>query len=96
VVIFMRSHLRSAYSCTCRSRGSTSASIPPATRDTRYLNAVNFLPRDPSQVEFGMAKTVADQFAEILAAVGAKRICGIVGDNLNRLSDTIVRLAPGT
>jgi hypothetical protein len=39
-----------------------------------------------------MAKTVVDQFAEILAAVGTKWISGIVGDNLNRLSDTIVRL----
>ena len=29
-----------------------------------------------------MAKAVADQFAEILTAVSAKRIC--VGDNLNR------------
>jgi hypothetical protein len=28
----------------------------------QYLSAVNFLPRNPSQEEFGMAKTVADQF----------------------------------
>jgi hypothetical protein len=39
---------------------------------TRYLDAVNFLPRHPSQDEFGMAKTVVDQFAEILAAAGVK------------------------
>jgi hypothetical protein len=32
VVMFERSHLRSAYSCTYRSRGSTSAAIPLATR----------------------------------------------------------------
>ena len=33
-----------------------------------------------------MAKTVADQFAETLAAVGVKRIYGIVGDSLNGLT----------
>jgi pyruvate dehydrogenase (quinone) len=31
-----------------------------------------------------MAQRVADQFAEILAAAGVKRIYGIVGDSLNR------------
>src|ERR1700690_4432426 len=38
-----------------------------------------------------MVKTVADQFAEILAAAGAKRIYGIVGDSLNGLTDAIRR-----
>ena len=38
-----------------------------------------------------MAKTVADQFAEILAAAGVKRIYGIVGDSLNGLTDSIRR-----
>src|SRR6266705_6652346 len=38
-----------------------------------------------------MAKTVADQFAETLAAVGVKRIYGIVGDSLNGLIDSIRR-----
>src|SRR5437762_8416020 len=38
-----------------------------------------------------MAKTVADQFAEILAAVGIKRIYGIVGDSLNGLTDAVRR-----
>src|ERR1700724_1771004 len=38
-----------------------------------------------------MAKTVADQFAEILAAAGGKRIYGIVGDSLNGLTDAIRR-----
>src|SRR5437016_2654378 len=38
-----------------------------------------------------MAKTVADQFAETLAAVGVKRIYGIVGDSLNGLTDSIRR-----
>jgi thiamine pyrophosphate-dependent acetolactate synthase large subunit-like protein len=32
-----------------------------------------------------MARTVADQFAETLAAAGVKRIYGIVGDSLNGL-----------
>ena len=38
-----------------------------------------------------MAKTVADQFAEILAAAGIKRIYGIVGDSLNGLTDALRR-----
>src|SRR3981189_3123437 len=38
-----------------------------------------------------MAKTVADQFAETLAAAGVKRIYGIVGDSLNGLTDPIRR-----
>jgi pyruvate dehydrogenase (quinone) len=38
-----------------------------------------------------MAKNVADQFAEILAAAGVKRIYGIVGDSLNGLTDAIRR-----
>ncbi len=35
--------------------------------------------------------TVADQFADTLAAVGVKRIYGIVGDSLNGLTDSIRR-----
>jgi pyruvate dehydrogenase (quinone) len=38
-----------------------------------------------------MPRTVADQFAETLAAVGVKRIYGIVGDSLNGLTDSIRR-----
>src|SRR5262245_60166473 len=38
-----------------------------------------------------MAKTVADQFADILAAAGVKRIYGIVGDSLNGLTDALRR-----
>src|ERR1700758_410835 len=37
--------------------------------------------------------TVADQFAEVLAAAGVKRIYGIVGDSLNGLTDAIRRHA---
>src|ERR1700720_4762733 len=40
-----------------------------------------------------MAKTVADQFADTLAAAGVKRIYGIVGDSLNGLTDSIRRQA---
>ena len=36
-------------------------------------------------------KTVADQFAETLAAAGVKRIYGIVGDSLNGITDAIRR-----
>ena len=38
-----------------------------------------------------MAKTVADQFAEILVTAGVKRIYGIVGDSLNGLTDALRR-----
>jgi multidrug efflux pump subunit AcrA (membrane-fusion protein) len=38
-----------------------------------------------------VAKTVADQFAETLAAAGVKRIYGIVGDSPNGLTDSIRR-----
>src|ERR1700726_3000740 len=38
-----------------------------------------------------MAKTVAYQFAETLAAAGVKRIYGIVGDSLNGLTDSLRR-----
>jgi pyruvate dehydrogenase (quinone) len=38
-----------------------------------------------------MAKTVADQLAEILASAGIKRIYGIVGDSLNGITDAIRR-----
>src|SRR5438309_7136486 len=38
-----------------------------------------------------MAKNVADQFAEVLAAAGVKRIYGIVGDSLNGLTDALRR-----
>jgi pyruvate dehydrogenase (quinone) len=38
-----------------------------------------------------MARRVADQFIEILAAAGVKRAYGIVGDSLNGLTDSIRR-----
>jgi pyruvate dehydrogenase (quinone) len=38
-----------------------------------------------------LAKTVAEQFSEILAAAGVKRIYGIVGDSLNGLTDALRR-----
>jgi hypothetical protein len=38
-----------------------------------------------------MARAIADQFAEIVAAPGVKRIYGIVGDSLNRLTDSLRR-----
>ncbi|MFK4724663.1 pyruvate dehydrogenase (quinone) [Bradyrhizobium niftali] len=36
-------------------------------------------------------RTVADQFAEVLANAGVKRIYGVVGDSLNGLTDSIRR-----
>src|SRR5271170_7010930 len=38
-----------------------------------------------------MAKRVADQFIETLAAAGVKRVYGVVGDSLNGLTDVIRR-----
>jgi pyruvate dehydrogenase (quinone) len=38
-----------------------------------------------------MARLVADQFVETLAAAGVKRIYGIVGDSLNGLTDAVRR-----
>src|SRR5215472_1742262 len=38
-----------------------------------------------------MARTVAEQLAEILAAAGVKRIYGIVGDSLNGITDAVRR-----
>jgi len=38
-----------------------------------------------------MARSVADQFVETLAAAGVKRIYGIVGDSLNGLTDAVRR-----
>jgi pyruvate dehydrogenase (quinone) len=38
-----------------------------------------------------MARTVADQFIETVAAAGVKRIYGIVGDSLNGLTDAVRR-----
>ena len=38
-----------------------------------------------------MAETVADQFAETLAAARVKRIYGVVGDSLNGLTDSLRR-----
>jgi len=39
-----------------------------------------------------MPRTVADEFAETLAAAGVKRIYGIVGDGLNGLGDLMAPL----
>ncbi|MDB5397295.1 MAG: ubiquinone-dependent pyruvate dehydrogenase [Rhodospirillales bacterium] len=38
-----------------------------------------------------MARAVAEQFAETLAAVGVKRVYGIVGDSLNGLTEALRR-----
>jgi thiamine pyrophosphate-dependent acetolactate synthase large subunit-like protein len=38
-----------------------------------------------------MVRTIADQFAEVLATAGVKRVYGIVGDSLNGLTDSLRR-----
>jgi pyruvate dehydrogenase (quinone) len=40
-----------------------------------------------------MAKRIADEFAEVLAAAGVKRVYGIVGDSLKGLTDALRRRA---
>ena len=42
-----------------------------------------------------MARTVAERFAETLAAVGVKRIYGVACDSLNGLTDAIRRQTDG-
>src|ERR1700676_2174020 len=58
-----------------------------ANRRLRYEK----IPESAHREGVVMAKTVADQFAETLAAAGVKRIYGIVGDSLNGLTDAIRR-----
>src|SRR5438270_13299684 len=64
-----------------------------AGRTLRHAHIVrcSWLAKVGATGERRMAKTVADQFAEALAAAGVKRIYGIVGDSLNRLTDAIRR-----
>src|SRR5882757_8482068 len=38
-----------------------------------------------------MSRTVADQIGEILAAVGVRRVYGVVGDSLNGITDSLRR-----
>src|ERR1700738_2081459 len=57
-----------------------------SVRDTSKIKI-----QSPGIARIVMAKTVADQFAETLAAAGVKRIYGIVGDSLNGLTDSIRR-----
>src|SRR5712664_736760 len=49
------------------------------------------IPESAHRERFVMAKTVANELAETLAAAGVKRIYGIVGDSLNGLTDAIRR-----
>ena len=42
-----------------------------------------------SSIAYTLMTTVAERFTEMLAAAGVKRIYGIVGDSLNRLTDAI-------
>src|SRR6202011_577902 len=58
-----------------------------AARRLRYEK----IPESAHREGVVMAKTVADQFAETLAAAGVKRIYGIVGDSRNGLTDAIRR-----
>src|SRR5437868_8799815 len=65
----------------------------PAGRTLRHAQIVRCpcLAKVVPTGERRMARTVADQFAETLAAAGVKRIYGIVGDSLNGLTDSIRR-----
>jgi hypothetical protein len=50
---------------------------------------VNFLPRHPSQEEFGMAKPSSISLQKFLPRPASKRVYGIVGDALNGLNGAI-------
>src|SRR5215831_4113485 len=56
---------------------------------TAVARCMSYIP--PRGTEVYMARTVADQFVETLAAAGVKRIYGIVGDSLNGITDAIRR-----
>src|SRR5258706_1050819 len=72
------------------STSRTSICLPSlAARRQRHEEIPESAHRDRERMV--MAKTVADQFAETLAAAGVKRIYGIVGDSLNGLTDSIRR-----
>jgi hypothetical protein len=47
--------------------------------------------RAGEQTRIDMARSVADQFVETLAAASVKRIYGIVGDSLNGITDSLRR-----
>src|SRR5882724_190480 len=75
----------------CRLRGwamNTSSYVPEAKAMSAALTR-----SCGAQRRADMAKTVAAQFAEILAAAGVKRVYGIVGDSLNGLTDALRRQA---
>src|SRR5262245_31667159 len=63
----------------------TSSCLPCCRR--RFSRATETAPRR----SMPMARTVADQFVEILALGGVKRVYGIVGDSLNGITDAMRR-----
>src|ERR1700730_335878 len=72
------------------STSRTSICLPSlAARRQRHEKIPESAHRDREGIP--MAKTVAHQFAETLAAAGVKRIYGVVGDSLNGLTDAIRR-----
>src|ERR1700738_3558339 len=72
------------------SRSRTSIRLPSlAARRLRQQKS----PWSAHRERVVMAKTVADQFAETLAAAGVKRIYGIVGGSLNGPTGAIFRPA---
>jgi hypothetical protein len=65
-------------------------------RNQQYQGALSAISKRSASIdcavkEDDMAKTVEDQFAEILAAAGVRRIYGVVGDNLHRLRVSLRR-----
>src|SRR3981189_229550 len=77
------------------STSRTSICLPSlAARRQRHEEIPESAHRDRERMV--MAKTVADQFAETLAAAGVKRIYGIVGDSLNGMPSALPRLARRT
>src|SRR5258708_17491164 len=62
-----------------------------ATANSLMQRTTSTIDASPFRKESELMRTVADQFAETLAAGGVKRIYGIVGDSLNGLTDALRR-----
>ena len=75
------------------SEADTKAQANAPRSDSRAAHFRVFLRRQSCFSKNESHDTVAEQFIEILAATGVKRIYGIVGDSLNGLTGTIRRQA---
>jgi hypothetical protein len=95
-----------ASSSAARSPSGSRSPVRPSTISQRYQRALGPILAPPVATHIYSAadnthalpsrrreimKTVADQFAETLAAVGINRIYGIIGDSMNGMTDMLRR-----